>query len=246
MTDLRLDFCSHEAARHAVMRWHYSRKMPKAKLVKVGVWEDGRFVGAIVYGLGANRHLARPFGLKDTRAVELVRVALAPGRQHPTSKCVAISLRMLRRQSPGLRLVVSYADAGQGHVGTIYQAGGWIFLGSSDQSYIRVKGRIEHPRTLYDRFGPRGQSIPWLRANVDPRAERVPMAPKLKYVYPLDKAMLRQLEPLAQPYPKRGRSDTGDTPGDQPGEAGSTPSRPLHESPLVTADGEEDQNDEAA
>jgi hypothetical protein len=123
MSDLRLDFCSHDAARHSVQRWHYSRLMPKAKLVKVGVWEDGRFVGAIIYGLGANRHLCRPFGLRDTEACELVRVALAPGREHPTSQCVAISIKLLRRQSPGLKLVVSYADAGQGHVGTIYHAG---------------------------------------------------------------------------------------------------------------------------
>jgi len=45
---LHLDWCSHDAARHAVMRWHYSRQMPSCKLVKVGVWEDGRFVGAII------------------------------------------------------------------------------------------------------------------------------------------------------------------------------------------------------
>jgi hypothetical protein len=227
VSELRLDFCSHEAARYSVMRWHYSRQMPKAKLVKIGVWEDKKFCGAVIYGLGANRHLCRPFGLQPTEACELVRVALAPGREHPTSKCVAISLKLLRRQSPGLRLVVSYADAGQGHVGTIYQAGGWIFLGSSDQAYIRVLAKIEHPRTLYDRYGRQGQSIPWLRAHVDPRAERVPMAPKLKYVMPLDQAMRRQLEPLAQPYPRRGRSDTSDTPGDQPGEGGATPTRPL-------------------
>jgi len=60
-----LAFCSHDAAKHAVMRWHYSRAMPKSKLVRLGVWEDGRFVGAIIYGLGANRHIARPFGLAD-------------------------------------------------------------------------------------------------------------------------------------------------------------------------------------
>jgi hypothetical protein len=227
MTTLRLDFCSHDAARHAVMRWHYSRQMPKAKLVKVGVWEGDKFRGAIIYGLGANRHLARPFGLKDTQACELVRVALAPGREHPTSRCVAVSLKLLRRQSPGLRLVVSYADAGQGHVGTLYQAGGWLYLGTSEQSYIRVRGQIEHPRTLYDRFGPKGQSIPWLREHVDPRAERVPMAPKHKYVMPFEKKLRRELEGIALPYPKRGRSDTSDTPGDQPGEGGATPTRPL-------------------
>lgn len=227
MSDLRLDFCDHQAARHAVMRWHYSRRMPKCKLVKIGVWEQDRFCGAIIYGLGANRHLAKPFGLKPTEAVELVRVALGPGREHPTSKCVAISLKLLRRQSPGLRLVVSYADAGQGHVGTIYQAGGWIYLGTSDQSYIQVKGKVEHPRTLYDRYGRQGQSIPWLQANVDPRAERVPMAPKLKYVMPLDKAMRRELEPLALPYPKSADEATGVATGVQPVKGGSSPTRPL-------------------
>ena len=66
---LHLDFCSHEAAKYAVMRWHYSRRMPKSKLVRIGVWEDKKFSGAIIYGLGANRHLARPFGLRGYRGL---------------------------------------------------------------------------------------------------------------------------------------------------------------------------------
>ncbi len=220
MSDLRLDFCSHAAARHAVMRYHYSRALPAFKICRVGVWDSGRFVGAILYGVGANRHIARPFKLKDTKVCELVRVALAPAstRNHPTSKCVAISLRMLKKQSPGLRLVVSYADSGQGHVGTIYQATNWIFLGAATQPYLKVKGKIVHPRTLYDRYGPGGQSLPWLRANVDPNAQRVPMAQKLKYVMPLDAELRRQLEPLAQPYIKKScvgsiDSDVPTTPG---------------------------------
>lgn len=204
---LRLDFCSHEAARYAVMAWHYSRAMPSSKLVRIGVWEDDRFRGAVLYGVGANRHLARPFGLEATQACELVRVALAPGRQHPTSQCVAQSLNMLRRQSPGLKVVVSYADTKEGHLGIIYQATNWCFLGGSEQSYFKIKGRIEHPRTLYDRYGPGGQRIAWLRSNVDPRAQRVPMPAKLKYAYGLDRRTRRQLEAMAQPYPKRDAQD---------------------------------------
>jgi len=228
---LHLDFCSHDAARHAVMRWHYSRTMPTAKLVRIGVWEEKKFSGAIIYGIGANRHLARPYGLEATEVCELVRVALAPGREHPTSKCVALSLKLLKRQSPGLRLVVSFADLGQGHVGTVYQAGGWLFLGQSDQSHFKVRGRVVHPRTLYDRHGRGGQSLAWLRAHVDPKAERVPMAPKLRYVMPLDKAMRRQLVPQALPYPKNAAEVTrSDTPGAQPGEGGATPTRPLQPS----------------
>ena len=227
-TDFQLGFCSHDAAKHAVLRWHYSRQMPAAKLVRIGVWEKGRFVGAILYGSGANRHLANPFGLKPTQACELVRVALAPGRHHPTSKCLALSLKLLRRQSPGLKLIVSYADTKEGHLGIIYQATNWLYLGASTQPYLRVKGRIEHPRSLYDRYGRGGQQIGWLRANVDPNAERVEMPVKHKYVYCFDKALRRQLADKSHPYPKqRAESIGSDAPGHQPGEGGASPTSAL-------------------
>lgn len=231
MIPQRLDFCSHAAAKHAVRRWHYSRKMPAAKLVRIGVWEDGRFVGVILYGSGANRHLASPFGLKTTEACELVRVALAPGRQHPTSRCLAISLKLLRRQSPGLKLIVSYADTKEGHLGVIYQATNWIYLGAGTQPYLRVRGKIEHPRSLYDRYGRGGQQIEWLREHVDPNAERVEMPAKLKYVYCFDKALRRQLEAIAQPYPKRVESIDSDVPGFQPGKGGASPTSTLQSPP---------------
>lgn len=200
-------------------------------MVRVGVWEAGRFVGAIMFGPGANRHIARPFKLKDTEVCELVRVALAPAsvRKHPTSKCVAISLRMLKRQSPGLRLVVSYADLGQGHRGVIYQAGGWLYLGAATQPYLQVNRKIVHPRSLYERFGRGGQSVAWLRANVDPNAQRVKMPAKLKYIMPLDREMREKLEPLAQPYMKRvGNigSDVPATPGGK-GRCDTTPALQL-------------------
>ena len=229
---LRLDYCSHQAAKHAVMRWHYSRAMPAAKLVRIGVWEDGNFRGVILYGSGANRHLARPFDVDGTEACELVRVALAPGRRYPTSKCLAYSLKMVKRQSPGLKVIVSYADQKEGHVGTIYQATHWIYLGASTQPYIKLQGRITHPRSLHARYGRGGQSLGWLRANVDPRAERVDMPAKLKYVWAFDRSLRERLKAQSKPYPKtsdfKGTGSVGgDAPGDQPGEGGSTPTSVL-------------------
>ena len=228
---LKLDFCSHEAAKHAVLRWHYSRAMPAAKLVKIGVWEGEKFVGSVLFGSGANRHIARPFGLQATQVCELVRVALAPGRRYPTSKVLAISLRLLRQQCPGIRVVVSYADTKEDHVGTIYQATNWLFVEAANQPYLRVKGKVEHPRTLHARYGKGGQSLPWLRKHVDPRAERVDMPDKLKYVMPLDQDMRARLEPLAKPYPKkdlRVGSIDSDAPAIQAGEGGANPTPALH------------------
>ncbi len=38
--DLRVDWCSHKAAKYAVTHWHYSQTMPMRPLVKIGGWED--------------------------------------------------------------------------------------------------------------------------------------------------------------------------------------------------------------
>jgi hypothetical protein len=35
-----------------------------SKLVRIGVWEGARFCGAILYGVGANRHIASPHELR--------------------------------------------------------------------------------------------------------------------------------------------------------------------------------------
>ena len=52
--------CSHAAAVYAVKNWHYSENVPKSKLVKFGVWEDEAFIGAVIYGSGANSALVAP------------------------------------------------------------------------------------------------------------------------------------------------------------------------------------------
>jgi len=65
---------------------------------------------------------------------------------------------MLRKHSPGLKIVVSYADLGREHYGTLYQAGNWIYLGPSQQSYLKILGELVHPRSIYDLYGKGGQS----------------------------------------------------------------------------------------
>jgi hypothetical protein len=225
--ELRLDWCSHEAAKYAVEKWHYSRRMPKSKLARIGVWEGGSFVGVVLFGYGATPEIGKPFGLLQTQIVDLVRVAL---RSHasPVSRMVAVALRMVRRAFPGLRLVVSFSDTTQGHHGGIYQAGGWLYLGADEYHAYRVNGVVVHPRVLHLRYGSGGQSIPWLRANVDRAAERIANGVKHKYGYPLDDAMRAQIAPLAQPYPKRAKHPS-DAPSVQDGEGGAAPTRTLQE-----------------
>jgi len=225
---LLVDWCSYAAAKYAVEHWHYSRSMPAGKMVRVGAWEDGRYIGCVLFSRGAAPHIGDQFGLKQTEVCELTRVALS-GHETPTSRIISIALRMLRGLNDGLRLVVSFADTAQGHHGGIYQAGGWLYVGSQRYHVLKVHGQVLHPKTCYSRYGSRGQGIPWLRQHVDPNAERIYTPAKHKYLYPLDKEMRRQIEPLRLPYPKRVHADeaTQDATGDQPGEGGANPTRPL-------------------
>ena len=227
--DLRVDWCSHEAAKFAVEHWHYSKRMPKSKILHIGAWERDKFIGCVLYGYGATPEIGKPYGLKQIQICELVRVALRPHDNY-TSRIVALSLKLLKKQSPGVRCVVSFADTTQGHHGGIYQATNWIYTGSEEYHAYRVNGEVVHPRVLHLRFGVGGQSIPWLRANVDANAERISNGIKHKYVMPLDDAMRKQIEPLRKPYPKREHAAEAiqDATGDHPAEGGASPTLPLH------------------
>lgn len=199
--------CSFEAAKYAVDHWHYSHKMPSGKLIKYGVWQNERLIGAVVYGRGGNRNMLAPYGLAPTGGCELVRVALNGDQTEPASALVAATLRDLHATNPGLRLVVSYADTAQGHVGTLYQAGNWTYVGLMvPQSEVMIRGVRHHKRSVSSRYGM--ASVQMLREYVDPNARWVTTPPKHCYLMPLDRAMRRKLAPLALPYPRGSGLDS--------------------------------------
>jgi len=198
MTKLLVAPCDIRAARHAIMKWHYSKTVPAGKLVKFGVWENQKFIGAVIFGRGATPHLGSPYGLQQTELCELVRVALDI-HESPVTQIVAESIRQLKQTNPGLRLIVSFADPDEGHHGGIYQAGNWIYNGTSPSArFFRIKGKKTHPRSVGAMGGV--QSLEWVQKNLDPKAEIVLTAPKLRYLYPLDKPMRRKIAKMALPY----------------------------------------------
>ncbi len=214
--ELRLDWCSYEAAKYAVEHWHYSGSLPGARRVYVGVWEMDQFVGAVVFGLGSGFATnGTRFGLARSHEIaELCRVAL---RHHatPVSRILAIALKMIHAQSPGLRLIISFADPMHQHVGGIYQAGGWVYSGvtKGDVEYFQ-DGRWRHHRSATSR----AMTVAGLPSR--------PLLPKHRYLYPLDAEMRQRLLPLSQPYPKRAK-DSSEPPADHAGEGAAAATRTL-------------------
>lgn len=199
---LHCDYATHEAAKYACEHWHYSKCLPPSKTVKIGVWEDERFVGVVVFGVGATASLVRQYGLKPTEGCELVRIALRQ-HKHFVSEIMAQAIKYLRESNPGLRLIVSFADPEQGHIGAIYQATNWIYTGQSQASEeFIVNGVRYHGRTL--RHGkPANMTTKEYAKKLDPNSTVIMGSSKHRYLMPLDRKMRKQIAPLAKPYPKK-------------------------------------------
>jgi hypothetical protein len=196
---LKIGWCSYDAARYAVEHWHYSRSLPCSKTARLGVWEDGKFIGVVVFAWGANRHLAGEYKLRMTECAELCRIALNK-HMTPVSRIISIAVKMLKREMSGIRLLVSYADLNQGHEGKIYQASNWLFVGMTGyEAGITLNGKLTHRRTINSKYGT--SDIHWLRKCIDPSATRYEGKPKLKYLLPLDDQVAERIKPLSKPYP---------------------------------------------
>ncbi|NLJ61625.1 MAG: protein Mom [Firmicutes bacterium] len=201
--DLLVDWCSYEAAKYAVEHWHYSGTMPTSPTVRIGVWENRCFIGAVIFSRGACKNLGTSYGLQQTEVCELARVALS-AHLTPTSRIVACALKMLVEDNARLRLVVSFADANEGHLGVLYQAGNWVYCGETTASckWRDARGRLWHSRQV-SKTGWRVQYGKMRQVPATADCVRITQLPKHRYLYPLDKAMRRRIEPLRQPYPKR-------------------------------------------
>ena len=228
--ELKLDWCSHDAAKYAVEKWHYSKTMPVTKTAKLGVWEGGEFRGVAIFTSGAAgvRWIGKTFGMPQQSVCELQRVAL---RNHAweVSRIIAIAVRIMKKSFGGLRLVVSYADPHQGHDGGIYKAGGWIYVGRSSATpdyFHKVTGKKIHSRSITAS----GVVRVFGQLKNQYKTEDVRMVPregKLKYFMPLDDEIRSRVELLRRPYPKRVRSVASDTPINQIGKGGAIPTRTL-------------------
>lgn len=104
-------------------------------------------------------------------------------------------MKQLHKDNTLCDIVVSYADHRQRHLGTIYQATNWIYIGktiTSDTQYF-YKGKWTHERTINAQ-----KNKDELKATL-PKREN---SNKFKYVFCFNKKERKQYLKMALPYPK--------------------------------------------
>lgn len=174
--------------------------MPAAARRCFGVYLGNELCGAVVFTSGARQAHRLLAAARPQEVVTLARLWLSDTLpRNSESRVLGVVLRELRRTTPW-KLILSYADPEAGHVGTIYQATGWLYLGkTAGETYVRLAdGCLHHPRSVYERYG--SNRIGHLRATgVAARRDRV--GAKFRYAYVLDPTWRWRLRDLIQPYP---------------------------------------------
>jgi hypothetical protein len=190
---MRLEKASSKAVRFALLNFHYAKTIPSVQSSFSVFNNNGEWCGVICYSIGANKSIGTFAKLKQGQICELVRVALN-GKQGSTSKALALSIRLMSIKNPLIKMIVSYADSEQGHLGTIYKATNWYFIGVSRHiHHIEIlTGKRMHNR-VYSELPKSKQKF---------FKNTIPFD-KYKYIYPLDKNMVDLCKSLSKPYPKK-------------------------------------------
>ena len=183
------------------MNFHYAKRVPQS-VYSYNVYNDKtEWCGVIIYGYGASPNLAASVGLKRGEVLELVRVALN-GKQPCTSECVSASLKEVHKDAPEVKMIVSFADMDQNHLGIIYQATNFIYIGEygvkKAAEYI-INGKKYHNKTIHDKHLSKEDLL-----KIDPNMIEVSSLGKRKYIWVFDKRLRKQWQEKALPYPKKG------------------------------------------
>jgi len=177
---------------------HYARRIPNI-VYAFGLYKYDNLLGIITFGIPPSPSLCVGICGKENKdkVIELNRLCLQNNYKNEASILVSRSLKLL----PKPKIVVSYADTSQGHIGYIYQATNFIFTGTT--------------KVRTDMAGKDGKHS---RHNFGNNQNRIYRSAKHRYIYIVgnkkDKKNLKnRLNYKIQDYPKGDLSyyDSGNT-----------------------------------
>ena len=178
-----------------VKKHHYSGKVVPNSKLHFGCFLDKKLGGVMSYGASINKKGTINL-VKDTKwngFIELNRMAfgdLLP--KYSESRCIAISMKLLKKNAPHIKWVISFADATQCGDGTIYRASGFKLIG------------IKKNNSLWEKNGIQMQDMQLYHKMINPRKENWKQLKghQLRYIYFIDKTKEKDLTVPVIPFSK--------------------------------------------
>lgn len=132
--EIRVKVIPSNVANDFVKKHHYSGKVVNMSNLHFGCFLDNTLHGVMSYGSPMDKRNVLPLvnsGITDTNKrwnemLELNRMAFDDYLpKYSESRCIAISIRLIKKNAPQIKWILSYSDATQCGDGTIYRASGF-------------------------------------------------------------------------------------------------------------------------
>lgn len=191
---------SYEDTKPFILDIHYAKRMPSISYA-YGLFKDNQLIGMVSYGSPPSPALCKGIAGENNKSIvlELNRLVLKDNKKNQASILIGASFKLL----PKPRIIVSYADTEQDHIGVVYQATNFIYTGLSDKrKEWRMIGSNIHSKTVCESY-----SLEERKSNKE-KFEQVDRPRKHRYIYFLGgknekKGLLKQLNYKIMDYPKR-------------------------------------------
>jgi len=181
---------------------HYAHRMCPVSYA-FGLFAEGKLEGVVTYGTPVSSSLRSGICGADykNKVLELNRLCInSSAPKNSASVLVGRSMRFLPKDS----ILVSFADTQQGHIGYVYQATNWLYTGlSAKRTDWKIKGMEHlHGATIADMSRGQKNRAQWMREQFGDNFYLAPRPRKHRYVFFLDKRMIKYLKYPVLPYPK--------------------------------------------
>jgi len=138
-----------------VKRWHYSGKIVNNSKLHFGAFLNNILHGVMSFGSSLDKRKIQGLvkGALWNEFLELNRMAfdnILP--RNSESRCLSIAFRLIRKNAPHIKWIVSFADGTQCGDGTIYRASGFVLTGINDNKGVALMpdGRVVHKLDFMD------------------------------------------------------------------------------------------------
>lgn len=169
-------------ANEFVKQNHYSGKVVPNSTLHFGCFLDGKLHGVMQYGPSINKkgtiNLVEGTGWNEF--IELNRMAFDDYLpKYSESRCIAISIKLIKKNAPQIKWIISFADGTQCGDGTIYRASGFQLIGLKKNSSMwqnKVTNKIMQNMQFYHTMTKKDHNWERLKGNM------------LRYIYLIDKS----------------------------------------------------------
>ena len=185
---------------------HYAGRSPSVSYA-YGLYINNNLEGIVSYGTPPSSTLRR--GVAGDKYIpdilELNRLVLQSNNKNDSSWLIGNSLKLLPRN----KIVVSYADTSQDHVGYVYQATNFIYTGlSAKRTDWKVRGKEHlHSQSIIDEFRGQPNRSKCLREKYGDDFYTVDRPRKHRYIFIIGsktyrKEVMKNLKYSIKNYPK--------------------------------------------